>query len=136
MNRESTLMELQQVLRKADMLITQLLYGEENLTPAEGVKTAESLEEKVTNYLKKYEIPAHIKGYNYLRTAIMMAINDRSLLESIMKGLYPAVAKEYDTIGPRVERACRHAIDVSTHEKVTNSQFIAEIVDEICLGKN
>lgn len=73
----------------------------------------ESLESRVTNMIHEIGIPAHIKGYHYLRDAIMMAVEDMDVLNAITKILYPTVAKKYRTTSSRVERAIRHAIEVA-----------------------
>lgn len=97
-------------------------------------------------------VPAHIKGYQYLREAIMMAVEDIDMLGSITKILYPTIAKKYQTTASRVERAIRHAIEVAWSRgkmetldalfgytintgkgKPTNSEFIALIADKIRL---
>ena len=112
----------------------------------------ENLESRVTNMLHEIGIPAHIKGYHYLRDAIMMAVNDMDVLNAITKILYPTVAKKYRTTSSRVERAIRHAIEVAWSRgkldtldelfgytvstgkgKPTNSEFIALITDRIRL---
>ena len=113
---------------------------------------AGSLENRVTNILHEIGIPAHIKGYHYLRDAIIMAVNDMDVLNAITKILYPTVAKKYQTTSSRVERAIRHAIEVAWSRgkldtldelfgytvstgkgKPTNSEFIALIADTIQL---
>ena len=100
-------------------------------------------------------VPAHIKGYQYLRDAIIMCVNDMDLLNSITKALYPSIAKKYVTTPSRVERALRHAIEVawsrgkmdtiyslfgytinSGKGKPTNSEFVALIADKIRLELN
>lgn len=110
------------------------------------------LEEDVTEIIHEVGIPAHIKGYQYLRYAIMMSVQDMDMLNSITKILYPAIAKHYQTTASRVERAIRHAIEVawcrgeldtinalfgytvSNYKgKPTNSEFIALIADKIRL---
>lgn len=97
-------------------------------------------------------VPAHIKGYQYLRTAIIMAINDTEIINYVTKMLYPSVAKKYQTTSSRVERAIRHAIEVAwdrgdidtlnayfgytvqnNRGKPTNSEFIAMISDNLRL---
>ena len=112
----------------------------------------ENLENRVTNMLHEIGIPAHIKGYHYLRDAIMMAVNDMDVLNAITKILYPTVAKKYRTTSSRVERAIRHAIEVAWSRgkldtldelfgytvstgkgKPTNSEFVALIADTIQL---
>ncbi len=110
------------------------------------------LEADVTNMIHEIGVPAHIKGYQYLRDAIIMSVMDMDMLNSITKVLYPAIAKKYDTTTSRVERAIRHAIEVAWSRgkmdtidelfgytinygkgKPTNSEFIALITDKIRL---
>ncbi len=110
------------------------------------------LEAQVTKIIHQIGVPAHIKGYQYLRSAIMMAIEDSDIINSVTKVLYPAVAKKYQTTTSRVERAIRHAIEVAwdrgdvdvlnsyfgytiqnTRGKPTNSEFIAMISDNLRL---
>ncbi len=112
----------------------------------------ESLETLVTNMIHEIGIPAHIKGYHYLRDAIMMAVEDMDVLNAITKILYPTVAKRHQTTSSRVERAIRHAIEVAWSRgkldtldelfgytvsngkgKPTNSEFIALVADTIRL---
>ncbi len=112
----------------------------------------EDLENRVTNLLHEIGIPAHIKGYHYLRDSIIMAVDDMDVLNAITKVLYPTVAKRYQTTSSRVERAIRHAIEVAWNRgkldtldelfgytvstgkgKPTNSEFIALIADTIQL---
>lgn len=118
----------------------------------EGPVKGEDLENRVTNMLHEIGIPAHIKGYHYLRDAIIMAVRDMDVLNAITKILYPTVAKKYQTTSSRVERAIRHAIEVAWSRgkldtldelfgytvstgkgKPTNSEFIALIADTIQL---
>ncbi len=115
-------------------------------------KSAE-LETQVTKVIHQIGVPAHIKGYQYLRTAIMMTINDNDVINSVTKVLYPSVAKQYKTTSSRVERAIRHAIEVAwdrgdvdtlnsyfgytiqtSRGKPTNSEFIAMIADNLRLA--
>ena len=112
----------------------------------------EHLETDITKMLHDLGIPAHIKGYQYLRDAISMVVRDREMMEAVTKILYPEIAKKNYTSSSRVERAIRHAIEVawgrgslevidelfgytiSTGKgKPTNSEFIALIADKICL---
>lgn len=112
------------------------------------------LEEKITNIFLTVGIPAHIKGYQFLREAIKMAVNDPHIINSITKRLYPGIAQMYDTTASKVERAIRHAIEVAwnkgkienindvfglhvydTHEKPTNGEFIALVADKMLLEK-
>ena len=123
----------------------------DDITTDNTLKT-ENLESRVTNMLHEIGIPAHIKGYHYLRDAIIMAVNDMDVLNAITKILYPTVAKKYQTTSSRVERAIRHAIEVAWSRgkldtldqlfgytvstgkgKPTNSEFIALIADTIQL---
>lgn len=111
-----------------------------------------NLETDVTNIIHEIGIPAHIKGYQYLREAIMASVNDQEMLSSITKILYPEIAKKFQTTSSRVERAIRHAIEVAWSRgkmdtidqlfgytvsngkgKPTNSEFIALIADKIRL---
>lgn len=110
------------------------------------------LEKDVTDMIHEIGVPAHIKGYQYLREAIMMSVEDIEMLNSITKILYPSIAKKYQTTPSRVERAIRHAIEVAWSRgkmetldslfgytinigkgKPTNSEFIALIADKIRL---
>lgn len=111
-----------------------------------------NLESNVTNIIHEIGVPAHIKGYQYLRDAIMMSVDDSEMLNSITKILYPSIAKQHGTTPSRVERAIRHAIEVAwsrgkvdtidelfgytVHNgkgKPTNSEFVALIADKIRL---
>lgn len=115
----------------------------------------ESLEKQVTAVIQSIGVPAHIKGYQYLREAIQMTIEDRETNSAITKVLYPTIAKKYQTTPSRVERAIRHAIEVTFSRgpvepkeemfgytigygkgKPTNSEFIALIADRIRLQNN
>ncbi len=110
------------------------------------------LESDVTEMIHEIGVPAHIKGYQYLRDAIMMAVRDMEMLNSITKVLYPTIAKNHQTTPSRVERAIRHSIEVAWSRgkmdtidelfgytvstgkgKPTNSEFIALISDRIRL---
>lgn len=110
------------------------------------------LELTVTEIIHEIGVPAHIKGYQYLRSSIIMAVVDMDILNSITKQLYPSIAKQYDTTSSRVERAIRHAIEVAWgrgktdtidelfgyslskgRQKPTNSEFVALIADKIRL---
>jgi len=112
----------------------------------------QNLETDITNLIHEIGVPAHIKGYQYLREAIMMSVEDMEMLNSITKILYPTIAKKYQTTASRVERAIRHAIEVAWSRgkmdtidelfgytvngrkgKPTNSEFIALIADRIRL---
>ncbi len=110
------------------------------------------IESQVTKIIHQIGVPAHIKGYQYLRCAIMMTVHDSDIINSVTKVLYPSVAKKYATTTSRVERAIRHAIEVAwdrgdidtlnsffgytvqnTRGKPTNSEFIAMIADNLRL---
>ena len=110
------------------------------------------IETMVTNIIHEIGVPAHIKGYQYLREAIIIAVNDMDVINAITKVLYPRVAKTFGTTPSRVERAIRHAIEVAwdrgdldtlqrffgytvsnTKGKPTNSEFIALIADKLQL---
>ena len=110
------------------------------------------MEARVTKIIHQIGVPAHIKGYQYLRCAILMTIDDNDVINSVTKVLYPTVAKKYQTTTSRVERAIRHAIEVAwdrgdvdtlnsffgytiqnSRGKPTNSEFIAMIADNLRL---
>lgn len=110
------------------------------------------IESHVTKIIHQIGVPAHIKGYQYLRTAILMTVKDNDVINSVTKVLYPSVAKKYQTTTSRVERAIRHAIEVAWDRgdidtlnsyfgytiqldrgKPTNSEFIAMIADNLRL---
>ena len=114
--------------------------------------TALDLEAEITNIIHEIGVPAHIKGYMYLREAITLVVNDIELLSAVTKELYPAIAKKYNTTASRVERAIRHAIEVAWSRgqvdtinklfgytihnekgKPTNSEFIAMVADKLRL---
>ena len=114
--------------------------------------TPPDIETQVTKIIHQIGVPAHIKGYQYLRTAILMTIEDNEIINSVTKVLYPTVAKKYATTTSRVERAIRHAIEVAwdrgdidtlnsyfgytiqnNRGKPTNSEFIAMIADNLRL---
>jgi len=140
--------------------MTALLDRMDEITAEKGGDNAQGvsfnrikdLETNITMYIQQLGVPAHIKGYQYIRDAIMMVIEDMDAINSITKFLYPTVAKHYNTTSSRVERAIRHAIEVawdrgnpdilnelfgytilSTRGKPTNSEFIAMIADKIRL---
>jgi two-component system response regulator (stage 0 sporulation protein A) len=116
------------------------------------LNSAQSLEAYITNVIHEVGIPAHIKGYQYLREAITLAVNDMDIINSITKMLYPTLARKFKTTPSRVERAIRHAIEVAWSRgqvdvtnsmfgntisaakgKPTNSEFIAMIADKLRL---
>ena len=117
-----------------------------------GKGLTDSVEILVTNIIHEIGVPAHIKGYHYIREAIIMAVNDMDVINAITKVLYPTVAKKFGTTASRVERAIRHAIETAWNRgdidtlnrffgytvsnakgKPTNSEFIAMIADKLHL---
>lgn len=128
--------------------------SENKKTPQKAVNRTSDLniESMVTSIIHEIGVPAHIKGYQYLREAIIIAVNDMDVINAITKVLYPQVAKTFQTTPSRVERAIRHAIEVAwdrgdletlqrffgytvsnTKGKPTNSEFIALIADRLQL---
>ena len=114
----------------------------------------QNLESSVTSIIHEIGVPAHIKGYQYLREAIMMTVQDMDVINAVTKVLYPDVARKYGTTSSRVERAIRHAIEVAWDRgdldtlqkyfgftvsnakgKPTNSEFIAMIADRLVLQR-
>lgn len=124
-------------------------------TPAQASSTKltmDDIESRVTEMIHEVGVPAHIKGYSYLRFSIILVMENGHLIESITKLLYPTVAKKFNTSASRVERAIRHAIEVAWNRgdtdtlnsifgftinqskgKPTNSEFIAMIADKLRL---
>jgi len=128
------------------------IRGGENLRQSSRRPDKNSIESMVTGIIHEIGVPAHIKGYQYLREAIIIAVNDMDVINAITKVLYPQVAKTFQTTPSRVERAIRHAIEVAwdrgdldtlqrffgytvsnTKGKPTNSEFIALIADKLQL---
>ena len=143
------------MLKPCDMsaLVERLeeIRGGENRRPSAS-RSGTGIETLVTNIIHEIGVPAHIKGYQYLREAIIIAVNDMDVINAITKVLYPQVAKTFQTTPSRVERAIRHAIEVAwdrgdldtlqrffgytvsnTKGKPTNSEFIALIADKLQL---
>lgn len=126
---------------------------QENLfTKVETMELEHDLEKDVTDMIHEIGVPAHIKGYQYLREAIMLSVENTEMLNAITKLLYPTIAKKFETTSSRVERAIRHAIEVAWSRgnmdtlnslfgytislgkgKPTNSEFIALIADKLRL---
>lgn len=149
------------ILKPFDLenLANQIRQGKDNFAPIEPVireskqqKNKPDLETNITSIIHEIGVPAHIKGYMYLREAIKMVYNDIELLGSITKILYPDIAKTFNTTSSRVERAIRHAIEVAwsrgnidsisslfgytvstSKAKPTNSEFIAMVADRLRL---
>ena len=128
--------------------------GEDLLTVHESVgrRRAGSLDERISGIFISIGIPPHIKGYNYLREGIKMAVADPHVINNVTKGLYPVIGEKYNTTASKVERAIRHAIEVAWNrgridavnaifgarvyigtEKPTNSEFIALVADKLLL---
>ncbi len=130
--------------------IRNLCLSIERENSSETQNSNSNLEVIITDIIHQIGVPAHIKGYHYLREAIIMAVNDIEIMNSVTKCLYPSVAKKHGTTSSRVERAIRHAIEVawdrgdvdvlnsyfgytihSGKGKPTNSEFIALIADKL-----
>ena len=148
------------------MLINRIRYVKNNrkglcerpqeiLTHGSAAISDRNLEADITNIIHDIGIPAHIKGYQYLRDSIILSVKDNDVINSITKILYPTIAKKYQSTSSRVERAIRHAIEVAWNRgntdtlndlfgytisngkgKPTNSEFIALIADKIRLQYN
>lgn len=128
------------------------LYNKGKVRSSINIYDNYGIELKVTEILHDIGVPAHIKGYNYLRDSIIMSIEHPEIINAVTKQLYPSVAKKYETTSSRVERAIRHAIEVAWDRgdvdvlnsyfgytihngrgKPTNSEFIAMIADKLRL---
>lgn len=143
---------LSKTLDKKDIANRVVQMVKVNESPVLVKKDKNNIENEVTEIIHEIGVPAHIKGYQYLRQAIIMTIDDIEMINSITKILYPTVAKAYNTTASRVERAIRHAIEVAWDRgdtevlnkffgytvsygrgKPTNSEFIAMIADRLRL---
>ena len=132
--------------------LESVLSRKENTSKSTAPQPSHDMEAQVTKIIHQIGVPAHIKGYQYLRSAILMTIDDTEIINSVTKVLYPTVAKKYQTTTSRVERAIRHAIEVAwdrgdvdtlnsyfgytiqnSRGKPTNSEFIAMIADNLRL---
>ena len=132
--------------------LEEIRGGENQRLPSSRRPDKAGIESMVTSIIHEIGVPAHIKGYQYLREAIIIAVNDMDVINAITKVLYPQVAKTFQTTPSRVERAIRHAIEVAwdrgdldtlqrffgytvsnTKGKPTNSEFIALIADKLQL---
>lgn len=152
----SVVARIRQIARKNQGIVRNFTNGLENETKAnrnmEKHYMENNLEADVTEIIREIGIPAHIKGYQYIREGIIMAVNDMNMLNYITKLLYPTIAKKYKTTSSSVERAIRHAIEVAWSRgkidvlesmfgytisagkgKPTNSEFIALIADKLRL---
>ena len=131
---------------------TSVIAKEKRAAMGDKLSELPDMEAQVTKIIHQIGVPAHIKGYQYLRCAILMAIDDSDIINSVTKVLYPSVAKKFGTTTSRVERAIRHAIEVAwdrgdvdtlnsyfgytiqnSRGKPTNSEFIAMIADNLRL---
>ncbi len=142
----SLINRVRDILREKDDIKNEYLvaYGNKELP----------VEVRVTKMIHDVGVPAHIKGYQYIREAIILSINDEEMINNVTKLLYPTLAKKFSTTPSRVERAIRHAIEVAwnrgqieMHEKIfgytvnsnkgkpTNSEFIAMVADRIKLSE-
>ncbi len=132
--------------------IKSMLKSDDDKGGIRTLRNGASIEIKVTEILHQIGVPAHIKGYHYLRDSIIMSVEHPEIINAVTKQLYPAVAKKYETTSSRVERAIRHAIEVAwdrgdvdilnsyfgytihiSRGKPTNSEFIAMIADKLRL---
>ncbi|MFD0767926.1 sporulation transcription factor Spo0A [Bacillus sp. CGMCC 1.60114] len=147
---ENLTSHIRQVSGKSSTTIKRPLPAFRSVTTSDG--KPKNLDASITSIIHEIGVPAHIKGYMYLREAISMVYNDIELLGSITKVLYPDIAKKYNTTASRVERAIRHAIEVAwsrgniesisslfgytvsmSKAKPTNSEFIAMVADKLRL---
>lgn len=154
-NAMCTQLNVRYVIRKPidmDVLMDRLVQVSQPVVIPKPENTEFALEVKVTEVIHQIGVPAHIKGYQYLRDSIMMAVHDMEAVGAITKILYPSIAKKYHTTSSRVERAIRHAIEVAWDRgdletlqsyfgytvsgikgKPTNSEFISMIADRLRL---
>ena len=135
-------------------LLASQHWSEEDAAPGLPASTRQTLEANVTAIIHEIGVPAHIKGYQYLREAIIMTVEDMDVINAVTKVLYPEVARKFGTTASRVERAIRHAIEVAwdrgdldtlqkyfgftvsnSKGKPTNSEFIAMIADRLQLQR-
>ncbi len=149
------------LVKRCDEIVNSKLTGSvinnitkdiSTLIPISGKNQNKALEEKITNLFITVGIPAHIKGYNFLREAIKMAVDNPDVINSITKKLYPSIAERFQTSASKVERAIRHAIEVAwnrgkieninqlfgikvytSNDKPTNGEFIALVADKMLL---
>ena len=136
-----------------DMLADRVLSSVRPLGESRIRRMDNNLEIQITDILHEIGVPAHIKGYHYLRESILLAVREPEIINSITKLLYPTVAKKFSTTSSRVERAIRHAIEVAWDRgdidvlnsyfgytihnergKPTNSEFVAMIADKLRLN--
>lgn len=153
-NIETVIGNLEEALREGQEVLERLKVERvnEEKSDVKAEDNAESLDVRVTNLIQQIGIPAHIKGYHYVRKAIVMTTESPEMMEYVTKRLYPEVAKIYNTTSSRVERAIRHAIEVAWARgnltyirnlfgctidpekgKPTNAEFIAMLSDKLRL---
>ncbi len=143
--------DLSKLIDRIKQMVNSSLDSESDYVIAANTEKKVDIDVRITEIMHKLGVPAHIKGYLYLREAIELVINNIELLGAITKELYPTVAKKFNTTSSRVERAIRHAIEVAWERgnedelnryfgntitkdsKPTNSQFIARIADKLRL---
>ena len=144
--------DIQSLSNHIDILMQNRRTNGATATHTSAESSIPDIETQVTKIIHQIGVPAHIKGYQYLRTAILLTIQDSDIINSVTKVLYPSVAKKYATTTSRVERAIRHAIEVAwdrgdvdtlnsyfgytiqnNRGKPTNSEFIAMIADNLRL---
>lgn len=125
-----------------------------NIAPVANNSITRNLDFEVTRVIQQMGVPAHVKGYQYLRDAIIFVIEEMNLMGAVTKELYPMIAEKYDTTASRVERAIRHAIELAWDRgnvdmmnkffgytvnmergKPTNSEFIAMVADRLRIGE-
>lgn len=156
MSADEIINKIRMVMEKPDVeaIYPNLNFniGSSNYKTSSLNRASNDIEKTVTTVIHEIGVPAHIKGYTYLREAIMLVLKDTDLINSITKQLYPTVAKKHNTSSSRVERAIRHAIEVAWDRgdtetlnnifgftinqnkgKPTNSEFIAMISDKLRL---
>ncbi len=148
--------DIKKLVDRVVELIVESDVGDLKITQSAAITKHEieknNIEAKVTKTIHDIGVPAHIKGYQYVREAIIMAVEDEEIINAVTKSLYPRLAQKYKTTPSRVERAIRHAIEVAwnrgqieVHDKIfgytvnsnkgkpTNSEFIAMIADRLRL---
>ncbi len=143
---------VKEICNSKDKPVSTIISKDVTVENASGKYKAKIIEEKITNIFITVGIPAHIKGYQFLREAIKLAIDNPEIINSITKQLYPAIAEKFETSASKVERAIRHAIEVAwnrgkieninsvfglrvynSNEKPTNGEFIALVADKMLI---
>lgn len=153
-NLEVLSKRINQMFNQEEEEVVNKMTNARNVININSERACNDLEVDITNIIHEVGVPAHIKGYQYLRDAITMVVDDMDLLGAVTKELYPAIAKQNNTTPSRVERAIRHAIEVAWNRgkietintlfgytvhtdkgKPTNSEFIAIIADKLRLER-